>query len=121
MYEQIHYLGRVVTINGKIQIAINERIKIVTQFHHLVKGLLRNKDVKEKCRLNILKIYLKRILQYGAENWTTRKREDSKIQTMKIKFLRAILNEAREDRIRNTNIRLELGVDEIKMTLKRAD
>jgi len=67
-----------------------------SQFYHLLMGLLRNKDIYEKCKLDILKIYFKRI------------------QAMKMKFLRAILNKRKKDRIRNTNIRLELGVDEIK-------
>ena len=58
------------------------------------------------------RIYLKRILLNGAETWTTTKREDNKIQAMEMKFLRVILNKTK-DRIRNTNIRLELGVDEI--------
>jgi len=38
-----------------------------------------------------------------------------------MKFLRAILNKTKKDRIRNINIKLELGVDEIQMTLQRAD
>ena len=37
-----------------------------------------------------------------------------------MKFFTAILNKA-EDKVRNTNLRLELGVDEIKKTFKRAD
>ena len=36
---------------------------------------------------------------------------------MEIKFLREILNKTK-DRIINTNIRLELGVDEIKITFQ---
>ena len=91
------YLDSVVTSNGKIQNEINERIKK----HHLVKGSLRNKDINEKCKPDIFNIYFKRVLLYGAETKTT-KREDSKIQTMEMKFLRAILNKTKEDRIRNT-------------------
>ena len=50
------------------------------------------------------------------------KGKESKIQAMEIKFLRAILHKTKEDRLRNTNIRLKLRVDEIKkMTFKRAD
>ena len=107
------YLGSVVICNGKIQNEINGRIKKASQFYHLVKGLLSNKDINEKCKPNILKIYFKRILLYRAETWTTSKREDSKTQAMEIKFLRVILNKSK-DRIRNTKIRLELEVDEIK-------
>jgi hypothetical protein len=36
---------------------INERIKKASQFYHPV----RNKDIDKKCKLDILKIYFKRI------------------------------------------------------------
>ena len=54
-----------------------------------------------------------RILLYRAETWTATKREDSKIQAMEMKF-------SEKDMI-NTNVRLELGVDEIKNNIKRAN
>jgi hypothetical protein len=44
--------------------------KKTSQFCHLVKGLLRNKDDNEKCKLDILTNYFKRMLQYQAETWT---------------------------------------------------
>jgi hypothetical protein len=47
------YLGSAVTSNGKIQNEVNERIKKASQFYYLVKGLLRNKDINEKCKLDI--------------------------------------------------------------------
>jgi hypothetical protein len=63
---------------------------IESQFYHIVNGLLRNKNFNEKFKLHIFKIYFKKILLYGVENWTVTKREDSKIQAMEIKFSRAI-------------------------------
>ena len=100
--------------------------------YHLLKGLLRNKDINEKCKLYIFKIYFKTIYfffiktlkhfnqstQYsilcGAKVWATTNKEDRRIQAMEMKLLRAILNKTKKDRIRNTNIGLELGMDEIK-------
>ena len=35
-------------------------------------------------------------------------------------FLRAILNKTKEDKIRDTDIRLELGVDEIKNNIQKS-
>ena len=87
-------------------------IKEASQFYHLVKGLLRNKDVNKQCKLDIFKIYFKTILLYGAETWTRTKRENSKIQIMEIKFLIAISSKTK-DRIKNTNKRLELGVEKV--------
>ena len=37
-----------------------------------------------------------------------------------MKFFRAILNKTKKNRIRNTNIRLELGVDEIKNGIQKS-
>ena len=36
-------------------------LKKASQFYHLAKGVLRNKEINENCKLNILKIYFKRI------------------------------------------------------------
>jgi hypothetical protein len=60
--------------------------------------LLRNQDINEKCKLDIFEIYFKRILLYGAETWTTTKRQDSKIQAMEMKFFRAISNKEGQDK-----------------------
>ena len=68
-----------------------------------------------------LKIYFKRIPLYGAVIWTTVRREDRKIQAMKMIFLRTILNKTEKDRIKNINIKLELWWMKLKMTFKQAD
>ena len=62
----------------------------VDTLKYLVKRLLRSKDINEKLKLYFLKMYFKRILVYVAETGTATKREDSKIQVMKVKFFRAI-------------------------------
>jgi len=82
-------VGKIVSINGKVFNTIYERIKVPSQFIHLVKGLLRNKDINNKCKFDILKIYFKRILLYGVETWTI-KGEDSKIQAMEIKIFERV-------------------------------
>ena len=79
------YLGRAISSNGKIWNEINEW----TKKHHLVKGLLRNKDIIKKFKLDVFKIYFKKILPHGTEMQTTN-REDRKIQAMEVKFLRTI-------------------------------
>jgi hypothetical protein len=42
--------------NGKIQNEINERIRKTSNFHHLAKGLIRNRDINNKCKINIYKV-----------------------------------------------------------------
>ena len=46
----------VVTQNGIVKNEINGKDKKVPSFYYLIMGLLRNQDIKEKCKLGILKI-----------------------------------------------------------------
>jgi hypothetical protein len=74
----------------------------------LVKGLIRNRDINNKCKIDIYKVYLKNILLHGADSWTCTKREESKIEAMEMKFVREIIGKTRRDRIRN-DIREQLS------------
>jgi hypothetical protein len=113
------YLGTCINKNGKIQNEINERIRKASNFHHFVIGLIRNRDINNKCKIDIYKLYFKKILLHGAESWTCTKREESKIQAMGMKYLREILGKTRRDKIRNDDIREQLKVDDIKNDIER--
>jgi hypothetical protein len=98
------YLGSCINKNEKIQNEINERIRKASNFHHLVKDLIRNRDINNKCKINIYKVYFKKILLYGAESWTCTKREESKIQAMEMKFLRKIVGKPEETKSETTTL-----------------
>jgi hypothetical protein len=83
-------------------------------FYHLVKGLIGNRYKNNKCKIDIYKVYFKKILLYGAESWTCTKKEKSKIQATEIKVLKEILGKTRRDKIRNDDIREQLKVDDIQ-------
>ena len=53
------------------------------------------------------------ILLYGEETWSTTTREDSRIQSAEMYFLRVIVGKTRRDRQRNERIREEVGVKAI--------
>jgi hypothetical protein len=63
-------------------------------------------------------MYFKKILLYGAETWTCIKREESKLQAVKMKLLRATVGKTRRERIRNTYIKGELKMEEIQNQIK---
>jgi hypothetical protein len=65
-------------------------------------------------------VYFNKILLYGAETWTCSKREESKLQAVEMKFLRAIVGKTRRDRIRNAYIRGELKMEEIQNCIMRS-
>ena len=52
-----------------------------------------------------LKFIVRKYYFFGAETCTSTKKEDSKIQAMEIKFFRAILNKAKNENIKNSNIK----------------
>jgi PP-loop superfamily ATP-utilizing enzyme len=98
------YLSSCINKNGKIQNEINERIRKASNFHHLVKGLIRNRDINNKCKIDIYKVYYKKICYKGDESWTCTKKVESKIQAMEMKCLRGILGKTKGDKIRNNDI-----------------
>jgi hypothetical protein len=110
----------VVEKNGKTQNKINERIRKASKFYHLINSILWNKEVDRKCKTTIYKVYFKKILLHGAETWTCTKRENSKIQTSKMK-LRAIMGRTKTDRIRNAHIKEELRMADIQNQIKETD
>ena len=69
------------------------------------------KDINEKYRLYIFKSRSTRVILYGAETWTTTKRgwQNSSHVNEFFKAIKII----KEERLRNTNIILKLGVNEI--------
>jgi hypothetical protein len=103
---KFNYLGIMQEKNGLISNEINESIRNASQFCHLVKNILWNKD--GECETTLHKMYFKNILLYRAETWTCTKREESKIQAIEMKFLKAVMGNTKRARIRNSHIREEL-------------
>jgi hypothetical protein len=87
--------------------------------YHLVNELLRNKDINEKCELDILKVYFKRILLYPIEQKPKKTKKRTANLSHRNVIFESILNKTRNDRIRNTNKRLELGMDGIKNEIQK--
>jgi hypothetical protein len=61
------YLGSCINENGKTQNEIDERIRKASNFHHLVKGLIRNRHINNKCKIDIYKVYFKKFCYMGPK------------------------------------------------------
>jgi hypothetical protein len=60
-------------------------------------------------------------LTYGSEIWTiTKKKQEEKIETAEIKFLKRVAGYRRKDQIRNTEIREELNIFNAKIIKSRS-
>jgi hypothetical protein len=58
-------------------------------------------------------------LLYGSKCWTMRKRDIQKLQAEEMQFLRSVKGYTRLDKIRNKDIRKELGVISVNDRIRR--
>jgi hypothetical protein len=58
-------------------------------------------------------------LLYGSECWTMRKRDAQTLQAAEMRFLRSVKGCTRLDKIRNEDIRKELGMFSINDRIRR--
>jgi hypothetical protein len=58
-------------------------------------------------------------LLYGSECWTMIKKDMQKIQAAEMRFLRSVKGRTRLDKIKNKDIRKELGVFSINARIRR--
>jgi hypothetical protein len=57
-------------------------------------------------------VHFKKILLYGVKTWTGTNREGSKIEALKMKFLRAIMGKTKKERNINAHITEELRMED---------
>lgn len=77
----------------------------------------RNK-IRKETKLKFYKVMAVPTLAYGSETWTLTKKQQSKIQTTEMKFLRNVKGCTKRDLITNENIREELEIFNINERLK---
>lgn len=110
--DSFKYLGVIIDREGNMEEEIQERIQNATKLYHsLNKAFINKKEISSKTKLTVHKTIFRPILTYGSESWITSKSSSSRIQAIDMKFLRRIKGVTRLDRIPNTSIREELGVE----------
>jgi hypothetical protein len=72
---------------------------------------------RKETNLNILQITAVPVLLYGNETCTLRKRHWNRIQAAEMKYLRTVKGCSRLDRIRNKDVRNELGISPLSKKL----
>lgn len=107
------YLGIISDSDANNESAINDRINVYSKNVGMLYPLLKDKHVPQKVKITIYKTILRPLLLYGHECWTLTVPSKSRIQAAEMRVLRLIKGVTRRDRIRNENIRRELGVKSI--------
>ena len=107
------YLGVMHDDKGTHEGAIQDRIRKYTENVNFLYPLLKDKNIPVKVKVTIYKTILRPILTYGCEAWTLTTKTTSRVQAAEMRVLRMIRGVTRRDRMRNANIRDELGVESI--------
>ena len=118
--ENFQYLGINLNKRNLNENEINKRIRKYNASVSTLYPLLKDKHVPIKCKVIIFNTILKPILLYGAECWTLTTKQESKIQAAEMRVLRLIRGVTRRDRMRNVQIREDLGVRPVLEEMDRA-
>ena len=110
--EKFVYLGGTIAQTGSCTEDVQHRIgKALGAFQALNK-IRESKDIGSTTKIELYKVMIISILLYGAETWTLKKTDESKLHTFEMNCLQKILGVTRLDRIRNADIRERLGMKE---------
>lgn len=109
-----NYLGCYVTYNEDKDLSVK-----LNKFQSICGVISRvlGRTTRKETSLKFYKTVAVPALFYGCETWTLREKDWNRIQASEMKFLRAIKGCNRSDRIRNEDIRQELGVTALREQL----
>lgn len=112
--ETYKYLGVKIRSDGSMEDEINERINNATRtYYALNRVLIGKREISRSTKMMVFQTIYKPILTYGSESWVLTERTKSKLQAMELKYLRRVKGVTRMDKLRNDDIRAELGVKSI--------
>jgi hypothetical protein len=55
-------VGSEINLEGKIEGGTGSKIKNSSEFHHITKGILWNREIPKQCKTGIYKLYFKPVL-----------------------------------------------------------
>lgn len=109
--KEYKYLGILLDETGKQEAEINERVgKTIKLYYAMNQKFINKREISKQTKVKVFNTVYRPVLTYGCESWALTNRQRSKIQAMEMKYLRRILGKTRRDKIRNTQIREELGM-----------
>ena len=82
--------------------------------------LVRETSIPREVKIHLYKSILQPILIYGCETWVLTERLKSKLQAAEMKVLRLIKGVTKFDRNRNVDIRRNLGIEPLILTIEKS-
>ena len=112
--ESFKYLGSVLNNSGSMEREIGNRIQVGWTSWRKCAGVMCDKRMSMKLKRKIYTTVIRPALIYGAETWTTTKREEERLNVNEMRMLRWSCGVTRKDRVPNKNIRGSLKVAEVR-------
>jgi hypothetical protein len=102
-----NYLGYTITILNNRDLGIN-----MNRFNQMCSTTRRalNNKIRKETQIRFYQATAVPALTYGSEIWAITKKQEGKIETAEMKFLRSVAGYTRKGQIRNTTIREELNI-----------
>jgi hypothetical protein len=113
------YLGVNINNENIQETEINNRINEYNANVCMLYPILKDRNVPIQCKIIIFNSILKPILTDGSESWALTMKTQSKLQAAEMRMLRLIRGVTRRDRLRNTQIRRDLGVPSMLEDLEK--
>lgn len=108
------YLGVNIHKSGTEDVEVVGRIESTNKLYYaLCNTFVKKKEITQKTKITVYNTVYKPVLTYGCETWNISKQMKSKIQTLEMKYLRAVKGVTRRDKIRNQKVREDLKVEPI--------
>ena len=101
------------------KIEIDHRITKFSNNLRMLYPLLKDRYISRRVKTLIYSSILKPILMYGHESWALTTKTKSQLQAAEMRVLRLIKGVTRLDRLRNDDIRRELGIESILQSIER--
>src|SRR5690606_19463265 len=114
-------LGIMFSSDGRQEKEIDRRIAQASVVaRELWRLVVCNARLSQEAKLAVYRSLFKSILTYGHESWILTERTRSRVQAAEMRFLRRIVGVTRMDRIRNDDIRMDLGVEPLLLSVEKS-
>ena len=97
------------TVVGEVEV-VQRRVQAVWNGFRKVSGVLCDKNMPRKVKGKLYRTCVRQAMLYGMETAPLTKCHEKRLEVSEMKMLRFSLGKTRKDKIRNENVRKELGV-----------
>ena len=119
--EKFKYLGVAFTSDGRQDEEIDNRIgKASAVMRALHYSVVMKRELSKKAKLSVFRSIFVPILTYGHESWVMTERIRSQVQASEMRFLRRIAGVTLLDKVRSSEIRESLNVEELLLRIERS-